>query len=71
MIATPLPQHATRYQEGTDARNHIMRCSCGFSCSGTYKAIGERAKLHREVFKFEWAAWNSPERKASMPFSNW
>lgn len=59
--------HQTNFTLGTDARNHIVRCSCGWAFSGTYIAIRDRANIHRYAFKDEYRKWNDPQRRTEMP----
>jgi len=42
-----LREHLTTYEPGTDARNHIARCSCGWAYSGTHLEVRRQAVLHR------------------------
>jgi len=67
----PLPRHNLCYKHGIDARNHVGQCSCGFACSGTYRAVRERGGLHAQEFRFEWNKWNDPNRGAIMPFNHY
>lgn len=59
--------HQLKYTEGSDARNHIVKCSCDWSFSGTYKAVRERGPIHCTVFRSEDHAWNDPLRQMMMP----
>jgi hypothetical protein len=59
--------HQLKYDEGTDARNHTVKCSCGWGFAGTYKAVRERGPIHCAIFRNEQRAWNDPERQMMMP----
>ncbi len=60
-------EHKCTFTKGTDARNHIARCECGWSFSGTYLAIRARARLHGQVFFDETRSWRDSRREALMP----
>jgi hypothetical protein len=59
--------HRMQFKEGSDARNHVVGCECGWRYSGTYRAIRDRAMTHSAVFMDEDRAWNDPRRRAQMP----
>jgi acetone carboxylase gamma subunit len=59
--------HETTFICGTDTRNYIVRCSCGYAFSGTCRAVEERASTHRTAFMFEERRWNDPRRTTYMP----
>jgi hypothetical protein len=60
-------EHITQNTKGTDARNHLSKCACGWSVSGTYLGVRARATVHRIVFKDEHRLWNDPKRRTEMP----
>lgn len=69
-MAQPPPAtqiHQSTFTRGSDARNHIARCQCGWGCSGTYNSVRTRAEIHRVTFGYENHAWTHPQRKAVMP----
>lgn len=59
--------HQIKCAPGTDPRNHIVTCECGWKYSGTYKGVRERGDLHTKVFAFEDRRWNDPRRHTEMP----
>lgn len=59
--------HKLCYIEGTDARNHIVKCGCGWSFSSTHNAVRERGRFHVAAFDNELRAWSDPQRKTMMP----
>lgn len=59
--------HELRYENGTDARNHVVRCSCGWAFSSTYHDTRKRGNLHTHVFHDEDRKWNDPRRQILMP----
>jgi len=38
--------HETSYRKGTDARNHVATCKCGWAASGTWKDVRSRGAFH-------------------------
>lgn len=59
--------HDLSYQEGTDARNHVAKCSCGWAGSETYLGVRDRGNLHKIVFADEDRLWRDPRRQTVMP----
>lgn len=59
--------HELRYEKGTDARNHIVRCSCGWAFSSAYHDTRNRGDLHMRAFKDEDRRWNDKRRQTEMP----
>lgn len=53
-------KHATTFTKGTDARNHVIRCSCGWAYSSTFVACRERADGHAEENNY--LRWTDPRR---------
>lgn len=53
-------KHDIGYVKGTDPRNHIVKCSCGFSASDTYLAVRKRGQFHKE--QDNPLAWDDPGR---------
>jgi hypothetical protein len=60
--------HQLRHKPGTDARNHIVRCSYGWAYSSTFLAVRARGSVHQEVFATELDRWDNPRRQTQMPF---
>jgi hypothetical protein len=60
-------EHTLEFQDGTDPRNHIVKCSCGWSFSSTYKGVRDRGLIHQQVFAKEEHRWDDPLRKTVMP----
>lgn len=63
--------HTVKFKRGSDPRNHIARCNCGYGYAGTYRAVRERADIHRTVFAHEYHPWNDRGRAAIMPWTDW
>lgn len=59
--------HQLKYQDGTDARDYTVKCSCGWAYSGTWITIRKRAPVHSLLFRDEDRKWNDPRRQAHMP----
>lgn len=59
--------HKLRYTTGSDPRNYVVRCKCGWSYSGTYRAVHKRGPMHVEIFANEPLRWNDKGRQAEMP----
>ena len=53
--------HKTNFEEGTDARNNIVRCECGWAYSGTYHEVHTRALSHQA--RNNTLRWDDPMRK--------
>lgn len=53
-------KHATTFTKGTDARNHVVRCSCGWAYSSTFLACRERTVDH--VSENNYLRWTDPRR---------
>lgn len=47
--------------KGTDARNHVVRCTCGWAASDTFKDIRKRGEFH--LRQDNPLAWNDPARQ--------
>lgn len=60
-------KHRMDFEDGTDARNYIGRCSCGYEISGTYLQVRNRAALHLHYFVSEPYAWYDSRRTTMMP----
>ena len=60
-------EHTLEFIAGTDPRNHVVKCSCGWAFSSTYKGVRERGQTHQEVFAEEERKFNDPLRKTVMP----
>ena len=39
-----MTHHQVKYEDGGDARNHIVKCTCGWAYSGTWKTVRERQR---------------------------
>ena len=61
--------HITSHRKGSDPRNHVGRCTCGYAYSGTFKAVSERMAVHKSEFTDEHRAWNDPRRLTQMPLA--
>ena len=59
--------HPLRFKAGSDARNHIVSCECGWAYSGTYRGVRKRGAVHVEVFGREFAPWTAKWRQTAMP----
>ena len=59
--------HKIVFAKGSDARNYVATCECGWAYSGTYRAVRERAEVHKICFEFEDRKWNDPRRRTEMP----
>ena len=59
----------TQHTTDPHPRNHIVRCTCGWASSGTWKAVHERGPIHLIVFRHETRAWNDPDRTQAMPMA--
>ena len=47
--------HSLSFLPGDHPRNHVVRCSCGWAYSSTYKDIRLRGKEHvSEDNQFDW-----------------
>ena len=53
-------KHELSYTKGTDARNHIVKCSCSFSASDTYLGIRKRGQFHAQ--QANPLRWDDPDR---------
>lgn len=62
--------HELTFNAGTNARNHVVRCTCGWAYSNTYLAVRERGGMHRVLFADEDRRWNDPKRYAEMAWSS-
>ena len=62
-----MTHHQVKYEDGEDARNHIVKCTCGWAYSGTWKTVRERGPVHMRVFRDEDKRWNDPRRVTHMP----
>ena len=58
---------------GRDCRNNVIRCSCGWAYSGTYRDVEHRGATHVDVFERndERRKWNDPRRATAMPYYAW
>jgi len=67
------PEWHDCYLPGRDARNHLVTCSCGYRCSGTFLEVEKRGTVHVELFNRndEQHAWNNPRRQTNMPLHAW
>lgn len=54
-------KHDLTYIKGTDARNHIVKCSCGFAASDTYLSVRKRGQYHIE--QKNPLRWDDPRRE--------
>ena len=54
-------KHTLTYTEGTDARNHVARCSCGWAYGSTYNDC--RSKGFSHVDNNSRLYWNDPRRQ--------
>lgn len=54
--------HKVAYIEGTDARNHIAKCECGWAASGTYRDVRHRGSFHADQDNS--LEWRDPRRAA-------
>jgi hypothetical protein len=52
--------HKVSYQKGTDARNYIAKCVCGWLGSGTYRDAKSRGEFH--LAQDNPLAWHDPMR---------
>ncbi len=52
--------HTVNFRPGTDPRNHIAVCACGWKYSDTYRRIREVADGHR--IEANYLAWHDPRR---------
>ena len=59
--------HKVKFESGTNARNHVVRCKCGYAYSNTSLAVRARGLVHLQVFEGEIHRWNDPRRTANMP----
>lgn len=59
--------HALNYTKGSDPRNHVVRCSCGYAFSSTYLAVRMRGAVHVRRFAEEHRTWADPKRDEEMP----
>lgn len=53
--------HKLRYHQGTDARNYVVRCNCGWAASGTWRGVHDRGRVH--FLQDNPLTWNDPARK--------
>lgn len=60
-------KHQLRYDDGEDARNYTVKCSCGWAYSGTWMTVRKRGAVHVHLFAYEEHRWNDPRRLANMP----
>lgn len=63
--------HRLRFKPGTDPRNHIVRCDCGWSYSNTHNAVRSRGLTHAQTFKDETRDWDDKKRTTVMPMTDW
>lgn len=61
--------HKCEFVKGTDARNHIAKCECGWEFSGTYRSVHDRAQTHSVAFADEDRGWNDLRRRTMMPMN--
>lgn len=59
--------HTLTFHKGGDLTSNVMRCSCGWACSGMRHAIKERSGLHCMIFANEPRSWSDPLRETMMP----
>ena len=61
--------HNLNHIKGTDARNHIVRCACGWAYSSTLLECRQMA--HNHLLENNEYKWNDPRRYAQKesPFS--
>lgn len=62
-------EHKITTRKGTDARNHVAKCACGWAYCNTRKRVLDRISDHMRAFEHEPRAWNDPLRAAVMPMA--
>jgi hypothetical protein len=59
--------HVVTLMPGTDARNWVARCTCGWGHSNTFVATNQRSVVHEDTFANYGRMWNDPYRMREMP----
>lgn len=57
--------HELTHIKGTDARNHVVRCTCGWAYSSTHLDCKSRALNH--VIEYNVRRWDDPRRYDMRP----